>query len=147
MPPPCTPHLSRSFWLLQKTVVPPHLRFSTALPHSHLHFLSWLSSISFNSSCHTCYSLVFPLPPHVSFPSFFVAAQTSSKCTASHELSTCFGHFFPAWRSATVLFFLKTSQSDAELVKCHKINEPIPCLSVRLDSVVHECLDISFTFM
>lgn len=34
-----------------------------------------------------------------------------------------------------------------ELLTCHKMNQPIPCLSVCFDSAVHEYLDISFTFM
>lgn len=60
-------------------------------------FLSWLSSTSFSASCHTCYSLVlfFPsFPPVFLFPPSLWQRTTSSKCTARHELSTCFGAFF-----------------------------------------------------
>lgn len=97
-PPPAPPNTQQVILIIAEK--PLFLRRS--LPHSHLHFsLSWLFSVSFNSSCHTCYSLAFFLPscisPHCVFsPPLLssVAQRSSSKCTASHELSTCcFGQF------------------------------------------------------
>lgn len=62
-PPPAPPNTQQVILITAEK--PLFLRRS--LPHSHLHFsLSWLFSVSFNSSCHTCYSLAFFLPSCIS---------------------------------------------------------------------------------
>lgn len=86
----------------------------------------------------------FPsFPPVFLFPPSLWQRTTSSKCTARHELSTCFGAFFLlAWKSAIIHFFKHhpiTTQGDIKLLTRHNMSEPIPCSSAYLD--------ISFTFM
>lgn len=132
LPPPHP--LSRSFWLLQKTVVPPHLHSSAALPHSHLHFcllaLFHIFQFILSHLLFICF-VFFLFSPVFLFPPSLWQRTTSSKCTARHELSTCFGRFLLAWKSAIIHFFkhhLITTQGDIKLLTRHNMSEPVPLL-------------------
>lgn len=121
-----TPAFSRSFWLLQGTIVSLHLHFATALPLTHLHSLSWLSSTFFNLSCHTCYSLLFFLSifPHFAFS--LCQREASSECRSSLKLSIC---IFTAWRRAIILppfqdIYEKHKQSSNFLNAMKRVAEP-----------------------
>lgn len=97
-----------------------NLHSRSALPHTHLHFLAWLSY--FTSSCHTCYSLVSPpcfLPLHLCS-----SAQPHLNAQPGISSPPALGIFTGMKKCHHP--FLLTTQGDTKLLACLNMTEPVP---------------------